>query len=414
MAVKAISICIQFCAVPLKGSIKLSTSVATHPSELAQAAFRTEFGSSPTFLTRAPGRVNVIGEHVDYNDGFVLPAALNLEACLAFTPRHDQKVRIHAVAYEETGEFALSELSSRGKGNWIDYIAGPAWVLQKLGHTLQGFDAALASNVPVASGLSSSAAVEVAAMRTYQSLAGLAMSRVETAKAAQRAENEYVGVNCGIMDQFICTLGRSQHLLLIDCRSLAYEQVPVPTTISLVIADTTASRSLAGSAYNERVAECGEGLAGLKQKWPEISSWRDVHWDQVSGPLTPLTGLPQMRARHVVSEIDRTLKAATLFKNGDVAAVGRLMHASHASLRDDYQVSSTALDSMVEIAASYPDCLGARLTGAGFGGCTVALVKAGSEAGFMHLIQEQFPRKTSLQPQVYTCKTSNGAEVLSL
>ncbi len=392
----------------------MSTSVASRPSELAQAAFQTEFGKPPTFLTRAPGRVNVIGEHVDYNDGFVFPAALDLEACLAFTPRQDDKVRVRAVAYEETKEFALPDLSSRGSGSWIDYIAGPAWVLQNLGHALQGFDAALASNVPVASGLSSSAAVEVAAMRTYQSLADLPMSGVETARAAQRAENEYVGVNCGIMDQFICTLGRSQHLLLIDCRSLAYEQVPVPSAISLVIADTTASRSLAGSAYNERVAECGEGLAGLKQRWPEISSWRDVQWDQVSGPLTPLTGLPQLRARHVVSEIDRTLKAATLLKSGDVAAVGRLMHASHASLRDDYEVSSPALDAMVEILASYPDCLGARLTGAGFGGCTVALVKAGSEAGLIDLIQEQFPRQTSLQPQVYACKTGNGAEVISL
>ncbi len=242
----------------------MTTSHTVFPSDLATAAFQAEFGKAPAALARAPGRVNVIGEHVDYNDGFVLPAALNLEACLAFAPRDDGRVRVHAVSYRDTEEFALATLQGKGKHSWIDYIAGPAWVLQGRGHALQGFDAALTSNVPMASGLSSSAAVEVAAMRTFQALADLDMTGVEIAQAAQQAENEYVGVSCGIMDQFISTLGRSRHALLIDCRSLAYEQIPVPDSISLVVADTTASRSLAGSAYNERVAECGAGLAGLR------------------------------------------------------------------------------------------------------------------------------------------------------
>ena len=392
----------------------MTTSHTVSPSDLATAAFQAEFGKAPAALARAPGRVNVIGEHVDYNDGFVLPAALNLEACLAFAPRDDGRVRVHAVSYRDTEEFALATLQGKGKNSWIDYIAGPAWALQERGESLQGFDAALASNVPVASGLSSSAAVEVAAMRTLETVSGLDMTGVEMAQTAQKAENEYVGVRCGIMDQFISVLGRSRHVLLIDCRSLEYEQVPVPDSISLVIADTTASRSLAGSAYNERVAECRAGLAGLHRKWPELTSWRDVQWEQATGPGSPLTGKPKMRARHVVSEIARTREAAELLKREDVEGVGRLMYESHASLRDDYEVSSPALDAMVDIMASHAHCLGARLTGAGFGGCTVALVKAGAEAGLMDAIREQFPQRTSLHPQVYASQTADGAQVTCL
>jgi len=392
----------------------VTPSPAVAPSALATAAFRAEFGKVPVALTRAPGRVNVIGEHVDYNDGFVMPAALNLEACLAFAPRDDGRVRVHAVSYRATEEFDLAALSGKGQLSWIDYVAGPAWALQARGASLRGFDAALASSVPVASGLSSSAAVEIAAMRTFVALSHLDLTGVEMAQTAQRAENEYVGVSCGIMDQFISVLGQSGHVLLIDCRSLEYEPVPVPDSVSLVVADTTASRALAGSAYDERVAECGAGLAALRRQWPEIASWRDVQWDQVTGPRSPLTGKPQLRARHVVSEIARTRQAAELLRSGDVAGVGRLMQASHASLRDDYEVSSRALDAMVEIMASQVHCLGARLTGAGFGGCAVAWVKAGCEAGLMETIREQFPRRTSLRPQVYASRIADGASVVDL
>lgn len=384
------------------------------PSELAIAAFQSEFGKDPNALARAPGRVNVIGEHVDYNDGFVLPAALGLDACLAFSPRQDGQVRVHAVTYGETEEFGLATLQGKGRGSWIDYIAGSAYALQGRGHELQGFDAALASNVPVASGLSSSAAVEVAAIRAFQTVSDLSLTGVEIALAAQQAENEYVGVSCGIMDQFISSLGRAQHLLLIDCRSLEYEQVPVPKSVSLVIADTSASRSLAGSAYNRRVAECRESIAALAGKWPEITSWRDVQWDQVTGPSSPLAGLPLLRAKHVVGEISRTLKAVALLKKGKKEAVGHLMRESHLSLRENYEVSSPALDIMVEIMESHAGCLGARLTGAGFGGCTVALVEAGSEEGIIDLIQDQFPRRTALQPQIYASQTGDGAEVIQL
>ncbi len=396
------------------GIVAVTTSPAISPFDQALAAFQAEFGRSPVALSRAPGRVNVIGEHVDYNDGFVLPAALTLEACLAFAPRQDDRVRVHAVSYRETAEFRLADLVGKGCRRWIDYVAGPAWALQERGHALQGLDAALASNVPVASGLSSSAAVEVAALQAFHRLANLEMTGVEMARAAQRAENEYVGVSCGIMDQFISVLGRSRHVLLIDCRSLAYTLVSVPASVSLVIADTTASRALAGSAYNARVAECSAGLAQLRQTWPEMVSWRDAQWDQVTGPRSPLTGKPQMRARHVVSEIARTQEAAALLKRGDVADVGRLMHESHVSLRDDYEVSSPALDSMVDIMMSHAACLGARLTGAGFGGCAVALVKAGAEAEVMETIQERFPRQTALQPQVYASQIGDGARITGL
>ena len=389
----------------------MTTTQSNSPSDLAITAFKSEFGMAPIAIARAPGRVNVIGEHVDYNDGFVLPAALELDACLAFSPRQDGRVRVHAVTYGETEEFGLTNMKGQGRKSWIDYIAGPAYVLQRRGHALQGFNAALASNVPVASGLSSSAAIEVASMCTFLAVADLELTGVEIAKVAQQAENEYVGVSCGIMDQFISTLGRARNLLLIDCLSLAYEQIPIPDTVSLVIADTSASRSLAGSAYNKRVAECREGLAGLAGRWPEITSWRDVEWDQVTGPSSPLTGTPLLRAKHVVGEISRTLESASLLKKGNVEGVGKLMRESHASLRNNYEVSSLALDTMVEIMDSHPGCLGARLTGAGFGGCAVALVEAGTEAGLIDLIRDQFPKQTSLQPQVYASGTGNGADV---
>lgn len=386
------------------------TSVSSHsPLEIAEEVFSREFGGVPAAMARAPGRVNVIGEHVDYNDGYVLPAALELEVCIACRPREDGRVRLHAVTFQETVEFELAALRDGGVGSWIDYVAGPASILLSQGHELRGFDGVLASSVPVASGLSSSAAVEVASLIAFRELAGLKMPEVECARIAQRAENAYVGVSCGIMDQFISVLGRKKQLLLIDCLTLDYEHVPLPAAASLVIADSSASRSLAASAYNERVQECAVALSELRDRWPQIRSWRDVQPDQVDGPRTPLTGAPRRRARHVVGEIARTLDAVSCLRNGDVEAVGGLMKESHASLRDDFQVSSPALDSMTEVMDSHPDCLGARLTGAGFGGCAVALARAGSETELAALIAEEYPVRSGLQPKVYQSSPGAGA-----
>lgn len=360
-----------------------------------------------------PGRVNLIGEHTDYNDGFVLPVALKRDVRLLFRPRTDRYVRLYSLEYDGWSEFNLDALAHDDNVLWSNYVQGVAWSLAEAGLQLTGIDAVISGNVPKGSGLSSSAALEIATAHAFIHAAGQQgkLTGPQVAKAAQRAENVFVGVNCGIMDQFISMLGEENHALLIDCRSLDYQLVPFPEEASLVIGNTKASRSLASSAYNQRRQECENGVARLQQVLPAIKALRDVSSEQLEQHKALLTSVVYHRCHHVVSENERVLQTVAALERGDLAEVGRLMNASHESLRVDYEVSSEALDIMVDAMRSAPGCYGARLTGAGFGGCAIALVEPGAEQGMADLIYEKYPKITNIWPEVYTTRASNGAYV---
>ncbi len=377
------------------------------------AAYQDYFGSNPSHISIGPGRVNLIGEHTDYNDGFVLPVAIKRDVRVAFRPRSDRKVRLFSVEYSESFEFNLDEIAHNPDKLWTNYVMGVAWSLAERGLHLTGIDAALSGNVPRGSGLSSSAAIEIATALAFLHASGQinALSGPQIAKAAQRAENAFVGVNCGIMDQFISMMGAENHALLIDCRTLDYTLAPMPENISLVIGNTKASRSLASSAYNERRAQCEEGVATLQSVLPEIRALRDVTSAQLEQHKSLLSETVYRRCRHVIGENERVMQTVAALASGDLAQVGRLMNTSHESLRHDYEVSSAALDTMVDAMRSVAGCYGARLTGAGFGGCAIALVEPGREQAIADTIYEQYPKVTQLWPEVYTSKASAGARV---
>ncbi len=378
--------------------------------------FTRRFQSAPSHIAVGPGRVNLIGEHTDYNDGFVLPVALYRDIRIALRPRADRTVRAYSLEYDTWYEFNLDSLKYDDDVLWSNYMMGMAWVLQEQGVRLQGMDALVSGNVPRASGLSSSAALEVATAKALLTASGQpeAVSGVELAKAAQRAENQFVGVNCGIMDQFISVLGAEGHALLIDCRSLEYRLIPFPAQAAMVIGNTKASRSLADSAYNERRRQCEEGVALLQQALPGITALRDVSGEQLEAHKDLLPQVIYQRCRHVVGENERVLQTVEALRRDDLAEVGRLMDASHASLRDDYEVSSPALDAMVEAMHTAPGCIGARMTGGGFGGCAIALVQPGQERAMADVIFERYPKSTNIWPEVYTSQPGPGAHVLKV
>jgi galactokinase len=378
--------------------------------------YTRRFQQSPTMIAIGPGRVNLIGEHTDYNDGFVLPVAIKRDIRVALRPREDRQVKVYSLEYDDWYEFSLDDLRYNQELLWTNYVQGVAWSLQELSIPLRGFDGVISGNVPRASGLSSSAALEVATATAFLAASDQvdALTGVQIARAAQRAENEFVGVNCGIMDQFISILGQEGHALLIDCRSLEYELIPVPKEAALVIGNTKASRSLANSAYNERRRQCEEGVALLQKVLPDIRALRDVSGEQLEAHKALLPPVIYRRCRHVVSENERVLQTVEVLAANDLITVGEAMNASHTSLRDDYEVSSPALDAMVEAMRSVNGCYGARLTGAGFGGCAVALVKPGSEQAVADAIYEKYPKATNIWPEVYISQAGPGAQLLRL
>ncbi len=380
------------------------------------AEFRQRYGAEPTAVASGPGRVNLIGEHTDYNDGFVLPVAIQRDVRYVFRPRTDRLVRIFSMEFGESYEFDLDNLAYNDAMLWTNYVMGVAWSLAEQGLTLTGIDAVMSGNVPRGSGLSSSAALEVSTAQAFLAASGLlgVLDGPTIARVAQRAENEFVGVNCGIMDQFISVLGAENHALLIDCRSLTYELVPMPRDAALVIGNTRASRSLASSAYNERRQECETGVALLRTALPAITALRDVTSAELEQHRDLLPAVVYQRCRHVVSENERVGQMVAALRAGDLVQAGELMNASHESLRVDYAVSSPALDAMVAAMRSVPGCYGARLTGAGFGGCAVALVAPGREKAVADAIFEHYPKATNIWPEVYMTHVSNGAQVVKL
>ncbi|MEX2535266.1 MAG: galactokinase [Trueperaceae bacterium] len=374
------------------------------------AAFRDRFRSDPTALVRAPGRVNLIGEHTDYNDGFVLPMAIDREVRIALRPRADRRVRVVALDLAsdylatdngEEAEFSLAELE-RGHG-WVEYLKGVAWSLAREGHVLHGFDGVVSGNVPRGAGLSSSAALELATARAFYAVSRFEWEPDRIALACQRAENEWLGVNTGIMDQLASAAGREGHALLIDCRTLITSAVPLPPDTTVLVLDTTTRRGLVGSAYNERREQCESAARTLGAR-----SLRDVSQEQFDAASAALNPLLRRRARHVVSENARTLAAAAAMREGDAALLGELMDQSHKSLRDDFEVSTSELDKIVACARSQPGCYGARLTGAGFGGCAVALVSASAAPAIAAGVLDCYRTDTGLEARAYLCRPSSG------
>jgi galactokinase len=376
-------------------------------AELARH-FEDLFGSPPRIF-RAPGRVNLLGEHTDYNEGFVMPCAIGFSTRVAISPRQDRKLVIRSEDFSEQFEFDLDELPSRGKGVWCDYVVGTAVMLQEIGHPTPGASLLVRGEVPIGAGLSSSAAIEVASALALMSVNGAHLPLPEVAKLCQRAENLFIGVRVGIMDQFVSCLGKAGHALLVDCRSLEFTLIPIPDTLRLVICNTMVKHEHASGAYNRRREECDEGVKILTQWYPNIRALRDVPIEQLEQHVA---GIPQTiykRCLHVVSENQRVLAGAKYMTDGDVGRFGNLMRESHRSLRDLFEVSCRELDVMAEIAESLPGYYGGRMTGGGFGGCTVNLVKAADAQKFAEEISERYQSAMGIKPDVYVCSAANGA-----
>ncbi len=383
-----------------------------HTSDI-NTVFRQRFGDdAQAFTVRAPGRVNLIGEHVDYNGGLVLPMALSLQTTLRVRPREDNIVKLYATEFDDEQEFALDNVQKRG--SWIDYVQGVADELQKRGIPLRGFEGVIESTIPIASGLSSSAAIEVGSCLAFLHIIEYSMSPSDVAVLCQGAENKFIGVNSGIMDQMAVAACEKDHALLLDCRDLAMRQVPFKLNeYSIVVTDSGAPRELASSAYNERRAQCEEGLAILQKFLPNAKSLRDVSPEDLDKYENELSPVVRDRVRHIVEEIARTQEAVFVLEAGELTRFGQLMNESHFSLRDLYQVSSRELDWLTDWARSQDGVLGSRMTGAGFGGCTVSLVSKANVADFMQRQPIEYSNATGRTARCWECEAAQGAQIVA-
>jgi len=375
------------------------------------AGFRRRFGTSGS-IYRAPGRVNLIGEHTDYNDGFVMPAALRLFCWVAIAPRGDRKLELYSENYNESFEASLDRLPSQGGGKWSDYTLGVARVLEGAGMRCRGANIYISGEVPLGAGLSSSAAIEVSVGYALLDISQHSIDRTQLAILCQRAENEFVGARCGIMDQFISCHGRAGRALLLDCRSLEFEFVALPPRMQLVICNTMVKHEIAASGYNTRRAECEEGVRRLGEVLLEVRALRDVSLAQLEQHRGLLTETIYRRCRHVITENARVLQTASTFQRGEVSELRQLMSDSHRSLRDDFEVSCGELDTMVEIASRQGGVYGARMIGGGFGGSTINLVEASETLEFRRRVAAEYESATGMRPDIYVCEASAGVEAL--
>ena len=376
-------------------------------------AFHARF-AAPASLYRAPGRINLIGEHTDYNEGFVLPAAIEFYCWVAAAPRSDRKLVIHSENFKETAEANLDSLMLPSKRHWSNYPLGVAWALQGAGKRVRGANLLINGDVPLGAGLSSSAAIEVAVGFALLQQSGLAVDRTELAQLCQKAENDFVGARVGIMDQFVACHGRPSHALLLDCRSLDYKLVKLPAGIQLVMCNTMVKHEIASGEYNRRRAECEEGVRILRAVLPEIRALRDVTAAQLEKHRLLLTPKVYARCRHVITENDRVQRAVRALEAGDIRAFGPLMGDSQRSLRDDYEVSCKEVDLMAEIAAVQPGVVGARMTGGGFGGCTVSLVESAAVDAFKKNVAAGYASRTGLKPEIYVSAASDGVKQIDV
>jgi galactokinase len=354
----------------------------------------------------------LIGEHTDYNEGFVLPAAIGFSCWVGIAPRDDRKLSIYSENFKEARAADLDDLGTNGVGHWSDYPLGVAWALQEAGYRLRGANLYIAGEVPLGAGLSSSAAIEVSTGYALLSVAGHAIDRTKLALLCQRAENNFVGARVGIMDQFVSCHGRAGHALMIDCRSLEYRALKLPPKVSLVICNTMVKHKLQAGEYNVRRAECEEAVRKLSTALPGIRSLRDVDLEQLTQNRQLLSETLYRRCRHVISENARVRKVADLFAQGKTDGLREVMSASHRSMRDDYEISCRELDVMVDIAGRQNGVYGARMTGGGFGGCTINLVDVEHAAEFQRLVGAEYESEIGLHPDIYICEASQGAELV--
>jgi len=372
--------------------------------------FEQHFNGSPRVF-QAPGRVNLIGEHTDYNDGFVFPMAIDFYTTIAIVPTDDRKLYIHS---ENMDELIAVDLNTNKKQSaWSDYIAGMAHVLEGEGLKIPGASIYVESDVPVGAGLSSSAALEISSGLALLKIARGKIQNRELALLGQKAENQFVGMNCGIMDQYISVFGKADHALFLDCRSLEYQHVPLPSDkVNIVICNTMVQHELGTSEYNKRRSECEKGVELLQSDYPGIKALRDVSEEQFTKVQSKLPEIVRKRCRHVITENERTQKSIQALQDGNLPKFGTLMNGSHNSLRDDYEVSCKELDLMVDIARKQEGVLGARMTGGGFGGCTVNLVQNESVDDFVDNIASEYEKETDIKPKIYISVPSSGAHEL--
>jgi galactokinase len=373
------------------------------------AVFENRYGRIARFFG-APGRINLIGEHTDYNGGYVLPMAIGRGTLVAIAPRTDRILRVWSLNLDESIELNLDLIGSGRHGDWRDYVEGVASALLDKGILLTGADIALESDLAIGGGLSSSAALEISLGMAMAAVSNCAVDKRTLAFAGQTAEHRYVGINSGIMDQFTSVFGLENHAILLDCRSLEVKNIPIHLDeYQLVVCDSRVRHALASSEYNQRRRDCEMGVKLLSCAFPHIDSLRDFTLSDLADNKHLLPPKIFRRCRHVVSENDRTLKTAEALAAGNAAEVGRLMSASHLSLRYDYEVSCPELDLLVEIAVSLPGVLGARMTGGGFGGCTVNLVEKRSIESFRTKVALTYEAQTHLIPDIFAAEASNGA-----
>jgi len=366
------------------------------------------YGTRPKIF-RAPGRVNMIGEHTDYNDGFVMPAAIDLYTWVAVSRRSDRIVQVQSDQFAETVDLSLDALAGPPRKHWSDFMRGVAATIQAAGHTLKGANLIVDGHVPIGAGLSSSASLEVSAALGLLWAASLELPPLEVVNLCQRAEHEYAGTRCGIMDQFIAMFGRSEHALMLDCRSLEHKLLPIPAEVRLVMCNSMVKHELAAGEYNHRRADCESGVRTMRQNLPNVVALRDITLADLERYRSGLPEVVYRRCRHVIRENQRVLAASDALQVGDLARFGQLMYESHASLRDDYEVSCRELDLLVELASTCEGVYGARMTGGGFGGCTVNLVRSDAVDRFENRITDAYARATGKTPDLFVCSAAQGA-----
>ncbi len=373
--------------------------------------FSKHFKGQPRIF-RAPGRVNLIGEHTDYNDGFVFPMAVENYTTAAIAPRKDRILSTWSENMRELKNINLDNNAEK-RNHWSDYTAGVAKMLENEGIKLTGADIYIESDVPVGAGLSSSAALEISSALALMSTVNASLESTQLAKLGQRAENQFVGMNCGIMDQFISVHGEKDKALFLDCRTLDYKLVPLPSDkVRIVICNTMVKHELGSSEYNKRRAECETGVKIMSKSFENIRALRDVSLEQFNRVEEQLPPIVRNRCRHVISEDERTIESIDALQKNDLVRFGKLMNESHDSLRDDYEVSCRELDIMVDIARKIPGVLGARMTGGGFGGCTVNLVNTDDVEQFCETIKSEYKKATDIEPRIYISSASQGAHEL--
>jgi galactokinase len=377
----------------------------------AAQEFGHRFGRRPT-VSRAPGRVNLIGEHTDYNDGFVMPAALEFVTLVAASPRPDRRLNVYSMIMDETRSFDLDAPAETGRHDWSDYVFGVAVMLERAGRRLLGADLVVSTDVPLGAGLSSSAALEVSSAHALLTASGLSFDPIAIAKICQKAENDYVGMRCGIMDQYVSACGVAGHALLIDCRSLQSRNVPIAPNLRLVVTNSTVRHRHAGGEYNARREACEEGVRLLRPALGPITALRDVTPEDLLANRHRLPDLIYRRCRHIVTENARVLEAERALIAGDFAAGGKAMNASHASMRDDFEITCPEVDFLADLAQGAEGVYGSRMTGGGFGGCTVSLVEAAAVERLSKVLIDGYRVGCGLDAEVYVCSPSDGARLI--